>query len=253
MAKASVASGIVGKKLREWREAAGLRQDDVARTAREFGHEWARDTVASIEGGRREVRLDELLSLPLIVDAFPSSCSREYSRVADFLGPAAPLLERPTDESREVATELAVSAVLPASESNQKYLEAQCDAEQKAARQLNISPYDIVKLAYNLWGRSLTDERDARVMKKADADASARSLQAHRGHVTRVLLTDLRAEIELVKAEWDRVALRLWDRSWDDELERRVEELGDPVDRERAAIRGELAKELKAAMDEEED
>ena len=253
MAKASVASGIVGKKLREWREAAGLRQDDVARTAREFGHEWARDTVASIESGRREVRLDELLSLPLIVDAFPSSCSREYSRVADFLGPAAPLLERPTDESREVATELAVAAVLPASESNQKYLEAQCDAEQKAARQLNISPYDIVKLAHNLWGRSLTDERDARVMKKADADASARSLQAHRGHVTRVLLTDLRAEIELVKAEWDRVALRLWDRSWDDELERRVAERGAASDKVRVAIWQEMAKDLNAAMDEEED
>ena len=69
----------------------------------------------------------------------------------------------------------------------------------------------------------------------------------------RELLGELRAEIERVKAEWDRVALRLWDRSWDDELERRVEERGDPVDRERAAIWRELAKELKAAMDEEED
>ena len=127
------------------------------------------------------------------------------------------------------------------------------DAEQEAASRLGVSRYDVAVMARRLWERSFTDERDARVAQKAGPEASAPTVRTYRGHVRRELLGELRAEIERVKAEWDRAALRLWDRSWDDELERRVEERGDPGDRERAAIWRELAKELKAAMDEEED
>jgi transcriptional regulator with XRE-family HTH domain len=69
---------------------------------------------------------------------------------------------------------------------------ARNDAEMKAARKLHLD--DAVEVAFaalRLWGRSLTEERDARVSAMAPPDASPRTLQALRGHITRQLLEEL--------------------------------------------------------------
>ena len=59
---------LIGTRLRQLREGAGLRQEDIATQARAVGFgDWVRGTVAMIEGGRRRVTLEEFLALPLIL------------------------------------------------------------------------------------------------------------------------------------------------------------------------------------------
>jgi hypothetical protein len=66
------------------------------------------------------------------------------------------------------------------------------ETERKAARTLHIDdPAEVAVAALRLWGRSLTQERDARVVDAAAPDASPRTLQALRGHVTRHLLEEI--------------------------------------------------------------
>lgn len=55
------------KGLKAWREARGLRQDDVAGRARSIGLMWNRLTIASIEAGRRDITAEELLLLPIVL------------------------------------------------------------------------------------------------------------------------------------------------------------------------------------------
>jgi transcriptional regulator with XRE-family HTH domain len=65
------------------------------------------------------------------------------------------------------------------------------DAEQKAARKLGVSAFTVAIAAWQLWRRSLSDERDARVSEHAAPDAPARTMQALRAHATRRLLAEL--------------------------------------------------------------
>ena len=66
---------------------------------------------------------------------------------------------------------------------------ARAEAEQKAARKLGVTPQTIAQAAYDIWGRSLTDERNLQVEQLDWVDeTSTRQVQAYRGHVTRELL-----------------------------------------------------------------
>lgn len=60
---------IVGQRLRTFREQKQLRQEDVANAARSVGLPWGRSSVASLERGNREISVEELLLLPLIIRA----------------------------------------------------------------------------------------------------------------------------------------------------------------------------------------
>lgn len=62
------------------------------------------------------------------------------------------------------------------------------DAEQKAARNLRVSPLTVALAARKLWGRSLTEERDQRL----PSSGSGQKLKGTRGHITRALLEELR-------------------------------------------------------------
>ena len=248
MAKARTASQIVGEQLRAWRETSGLRQDDVAWAARELSLQWTRDTVAAVEGGRREVRLDEFLMLSLIVDTVSGRSSR-YSKPDYFLGSLAPLLKPPSDESRELMTELAVGASQPPSRLGREYLDAQGDAERKAARRLGTTPFDVAKFARHLWGRSLTEKRDALVAERVGGAATPRTLQAHRGHVTRELLDELRGEFNRAQGNIDEHATNLWGRPWDAELDARASDRDATDNAARMAIYREMAREIRPVMD----
>ena len=74
------------------------------------------------------------------------------------------------------------------------------EAEQDAARKLEVDALWLSVAAHRLWDRSLTDERDHRAHERAGVDASPRSLQAHRGLVTRELLEELEPLLEEIKA-----------------------------------------------------
>jgi transcriptional regulator with XRE-family HTH domain len=63
--------------------------------------------------------------------------------------------------------------------------------EVKAGLHLGVTPEEVARAAGSLWGCSLAEEREARLVARAPQGASARSLQAMRGHITRALLAEL--------------------------------------------------------------
>src|SRR5205823_23554 len=69
-------------------------------------------------------------------------------------------------------------------------------AEQKASRRLGVSPEEVARAAGSLWSRSLAEERDARLLRLAPVGASARTIQALRGHITRTLLQELEPALQ---------------------------------------------------------
>lgn len=157
---------VVAQLLRQRREAAGLTQDRVTTAARGLGLNWTRATVAAIEIGRRELSLAEFVTL----------------RGADVAAGELDVFFAKARAKRGAAGDDA----------------EHMEAEIKAARRLGVEPGAVVAAARRLWGRTLTDQRDALVRaaigesRPAGAHAGvARAIQARRGHVTRVLVADL--------------------------------------------------------------
>jgi hypothetical protein len=66
------------------------------------------------------------------------------------------------------------------------------EAEQKAARRLQVSAADVIDAAVWLWGDTLTNKRDRLVAERVDeTKTDRRTLQAVRGGVTRKLVAEL--------------------------------------------------------------
>jgi transcriptional regulator with XRE-family HTH domain len=233
---------MIGARLRQLREAARLRQEQIAAASREAGFlAWTRGTVAMVEAGRRRVTLEEFLALPIILDRAGlgevplsdligteglaalspgatgtggTAVSAETLRalLSGRVIPAEDLHRTPerldTQEVRRVGERFGVGDLSP-ERVYQVVLASQGGAEVHAARVLNCSPLAVALAAERTWGRSLTAERDARVdertglpdfakgVDRADRrglahPAMIRSVQAHRGHVTRDLIEELR-------------------------------------------------------------
>ena len=102
---ATAVSSIIGERLRAWRNAERLRQEDIALGARDCGLGWTQATVAAIEGGRREVSLREFLALPLLVkkvgEALPLRLPPEHYNLAYFLDRMAVLMDTPPPDDAE--------------------------------------------------------------------------------------------------------------------------------------------------------
>ncbi len=174
MAQAKGLSREVGALLRAYREARGLRQDEVARAAREGELGWTRATVAAIETGKRELSLSEFFALR-----------------------GSPLQAGELDGERGLLWYASQDRPI-----RRGKLAERLDAETKAAAKLGVEPSAIVAASYHLWGRTLTEERDRVVKARESFDEMAkarygaetpptRTLQAHRGHVTRRLVVQI--------------------------------------------------------------
>ena len=155
----------LGQRLREHREQAALRQDQVARRARDAGRNWKSATVAAIETGKRELSLDEFFALR----GFPAT--DEVLR---------DLFDKAAGWGRAFAKVRS---------------EAALDAEIKAARKFEVAPDAIVSASRRLWGRTLTEERDRLLQLNSETGQGARARQALRGHITRQLLGQLAAAV----------------------------------------------------------
>jgi hypothetical protein len=208
--------------IRRAREQTGRRQEDVAAEARAYGLAWTPATVAAIETGRRHVTAVELLLLPFVLSEAGGEVielkdvlagigrvqlTRETSVDPKVLvdvvsGRAAALGELPArewgrlwDTPRRRAAKRAMKAVSELAPYAEKYPgmsardqelaweESGGEAERHASYRFDCSALDIAMAARNLWGRSLSAERDAR----AEPDASPQA----RGRVTRQLLDEL--------------------------------------------------------------
>jgi transcriptional regulator with XRE-family HTH domain len=217
-------SAAIGARLRDIRRGRGPSQDQLVRTLRGLGGpSWNRSTVAKIEGGTRELSLEEALLV----------CAALGARLAD-LAPENEILMGETPVSaaavkdvlaggsagERLFEELARPKIRKTMNQFQGRLralygphEAECqrlyggpvpgrvvidaitdstgEAERKAADRLKVDPLVLAVGARRLWDRSLSEERDERVSDYITEDASPRTVQALRGHTTRQLVEEL--------------------------------------------------------------
>lgn len=65
--KARPLAAIVGDRLKAFREQHQLRQSDLATAAEKAGLSWSRSSVAALEAGTRNLSIEELILLPLVI------------------------------------------------------------------------------------------------------------------------------------------------------------------------------------------
>ena len=176
----------VGENLARIRESRRQTQREAAGFLREHDLEWSAGKIAQIESGRREsIRLDELVLL---------SNAYEVPLTEWFEGDGSIYL---TDDSRIARTNLRYALAGGEISLMHKGLRqrtyAYTDVDRAAALALNTTQEWIREISEHLYKRSLAEERDARIGDIGDL--SARSLQAKRGRVTRVLIEEIAAEM----------------------------------------------------------
>jgi transcriptional regulator with XRE-family HTH domain len=215
MTQATTFEVLLGQQVRARRDELGMTQDELARKVG-----WTRAMIAALEGARRDVTIPQLLPLlaaletdlrkllppgqEVIIEDRWKIRSRD---IADALGGqklvskvlrgAERIVQTFADKRQELETR--AGDVWPgAGLADLLMAEAAAtgEAETKAARTLGVDPFVLSVAAQRRWGQSLTLERDSRVSAQAQVDASSRTVQALRGHVTRSLIEELRPLLE---------------------------------------------------------
>jgi len=215
---------VVGARIRALREERGLTQDSMVRGLRALGLDWTRSALAKVETGHRDlVRLPELLVVAAYFKVTLAELLRTETgevlelndrtgiaprQLRDALGGApvritwlhgfephdsAAMQEwlskfdarRARGPTRKEAAELMAAAEA-----------AKGETEEVIARRLEVNALDVAVAALRTFGRSLTDEREARVSERGGRVPTARSLQAIRGHITRELIDELKPVLD---------------------------------------------------------
>lgn len=219
-------SRAIGERVKALRQGEGHSADELAEAARDLGVAWHRSTVAAIENGDRGLSAEELVALPLIFtlglsrpvswselvgdgDAVQLGAELTLARsvVVDILTgldvgqlTLGDLRSAPLRELAQAAAAATREALAwwqrawpdaPPEQVAGVREDTVRDAEQTAARKLDVPAQVVAVAARRTWGRGLTDERDARVAAQTDADTAPRTVQAIRGHVTRRLLAEI--------------------------------------------------------------
>lgn len=198
MTKFTTLEQAIGQQMRRLREAAGVRQETIAAAARFWRlPTWTQATVAAIELGQRGLSVGEFVTLPLLFhEAGIGRPSGGHLELEDFVPrmvdgfPNVPVVPDGFGMPLRIVRTLLRGGHPPASVQPDRAETGPGEAERKAARKLGCSPNDIVAAARQLWGHTLSEERDQRIGKRAEK-LDRRSLQAVRGRVTRALVRDL--------------------------------------------------------------
>jgi hypothetical protein len=186
---------VLAGNLRRLREEAGAQLEEITKAAAVIGLEWTPTWLTSLEKGSKAPTADQLLALPVVLTA----TFGQRVTLADLLAGEAPVLLGPETAVRarhlrdlvageptrrpftlpviEPAPE--ISAATRAAEKMREIRRAGLgnvdiralgvaeagagDAETKLARKLGVAPIRVIAAAASLWGRSLTEERDARI------------------------------------------------------------------------------------------
>lgn len=215
-----------GERLRAVREESKQTAGDIADTAKFLGLSWHRTTVGQVENGKRGLTAVELLVLPLIYEKplrllLPPEFTWLTSEVAGTqkgilqavlgsreghvggTGPDTWHLKGGPLSLDDIAriTHNAVESLAqgwPADVRDRPLKERvkPDETDQKAAARLGTTPEYVSFAAQETYGRSLAQERDARVNERDDIPTTKRGLQAVRGHVTRAILDELGPAIE---------------------------------------------------------
>jgi transcriptional regulator with XRE-family HTH domain len=200
---AQTLTAALGARIRALRTDRGWSQFRLAELAVEAGLvDWRRPLIANLEAGHRRLDLGETLVLASVfgvplVDLLPTERLLVTEHSAMTQAQLRWFLTGGLDGTlgaRHVYLDTNYLAWLLAHAPDRQ------EATAKAARALGISEHDLVALAKKVWGTSLPAERDRRLAEMPDAEElSARSRQARRGHITRVLLSELRGHMTAAK------------------------------------------------------
>jgi hypothetical protein len=186
---------LVASNVSRLREAAQVPVDRVVKAAQSMGLEWNASWLRGVEQGQRSLTGEELIALPVVL----SAALAHRVTLADLLLGDAPVVVRPDASPiaapylREIitgapyrrhfsdvtqdATALLMASNAAAVEKMRIVREANFSdvdmrtlgraeagsgtAESRLARRLDVAEIIVIAAAASLWGRSLSDERDA--------------------------------------------------------------------------------------------
>jgi len=204
MAEARPFRELIAQRVRRRRRELRLTQDELARLAWAAGSpSMTRGVIAGVERGTADLTLPQLTVLVRVLATDLETLLSSGGKVFIDAGVAidvdelvAQVLGRAT--SWEFTTDASAQIVRGRHGTVSGYVISPIGvAEHKASRRLGVSPEEVARAAGSLWSRSLAEERDARLRKLAPGGASARTIQALRGHITRTLLQELEPALQL--------------------------------------------------------
>lgn len=214
---------LIRERVVQWRQERALTHDQLAARFRAVGLDMSRSAVTAFERDGRKFSVGEVALICLALEVTPQamlegdemvkisaatvpldSLRRFFrttrAKVGDVEG-FEPFMtnyreERERQTARGAAEIAAQFAHLHGGHWAEVERAATLEAEVRAAARLGLSAHDLAMKAFSLWGRSLTDERDARAAKRVTRDMPDRSTRMVRAHITRQLEAELRKQIE---------------------------------------------------------
>lgn len=199
--KAVPLSRIVGGNLRFFREAKRQTQADAARHLAAGGLEWTRDQVSTLENGNREtISFEELFA---IAYAYAVPIARLLDGDDEQVIAINARTFATLDMARRAFSQQA--ARLPThrdeaehrrrrEEWEREHPPERDEADQAVAEKLDQPVAWVIEAARELWGHTLTEEREKRLGDTSEL--SPRTLQAKRGAMTRKLTAEIEPHIE---------------------------------------------------------
>lgn len=211
---------VVAGNVKRLREKWGWSQDRLAREFREHGLRWTASSVAALETNRRGISLEEFVLLKWALHTDYENLLRNnapFIRVesAEIRGEeveglfveyedsepdiitdasvtrALDDVTRALGEASDLAADLILKGVgLRLTKRNRALLldAIESQPERQLAKSLGMEVVDVAALALKLWGRSLSDERDARLEAghgEPPQGRSPTSVATSLGHITR--------------------------------------------------------------------
>jgi transcriptional regulator with XRE-family HTH domain len=189
---------LIADRVRRRRHQMRLTQEELAREAWRVGRpSVTRSVIAAVERGTAHLTLTELGGLLRALDTNLDELLRSGGNVFLDRGVAIDVNDivdqiggRPT--SWRLTTDSDARIVAGRHGIVAGYMQPPISpVEIKAGQKLGVIPEEVRRAAGALWERSLDEERDARLRAQATEGASARTIQALRGHITRSLLLEL--------------------------------------------------------------
>lgn len=184
---------VVGQNLQRVRKARRLTQERAAVLLVRAGLNWKRTHVSDLESGRRETL--DAGTLVVLAAAWDLAVSDLFAGEGEvLLTPRADYAESwataPRKELRrwfkgELPDDRQPDAGLLVGGARSVTLGLHEDAEEALADRLGVDVRKVTEAAEELWGSSLTEERDRRVTALGDLPMAER--QAKQGHITRNL------------------------------------------------------------------
>ncbi|UBV14964.1 helix-turn-helix domain-containing protein [Mycolicibacterium fortuitum] len=198
-------SQVIGRNVRELRLGAGLTQQDVATAMVRLGLPWDSGRVARLEAGSGSPTLPTLVLVAVALDQL--TAGRRKVTVVDLLRSGAVVELSPGVEVASTALvgvlrggragDLIEGTLYPFARTGMSPLlvtlrAAYGRAEQRAAAELGVDRETMLRLSAELWGRSLSAERDAR------AEVANVTSRVEKARITRTLI----GEAEALWARW---------------------------------------------------